>query len=372
MLGGLVGRLRDDQAPSGARSTRCPSSRRSASGIEPVLGTEAGDLRKLVAATATTVEALGADTTALQGLVTGARQTLGATNARRAELGELLEVSPPSLDETLVTMRRLRTTLDHLDPLVDDLRPGARALAPAAERRAARRWPRPSGLLRELRPLLHRRRARRSTTCGATADAGVPVMDGLRADRRPAQRRDAAVPARARRRDRTTRNYEAIGPFFSVLNMAAAEYDAIGHRLHLSTPAGSNSVIIAARRSSSRARATRRRRRGAERIGCRRMAHGARARLVRPGGSEVSRARTVPAGWTASASGSRSAARRGRSRCCSSSWSARSWPRVGDPRQHRPHDAVDGQLQGARSRSTTRRASCPRSRPCGSPASRSA
>ena len=236
-------------------------------GVEPVLGAQSGDLRRMVAATATTVEALGADTARLQRLVTGARRTLGATTARRAQLGAFLEQSPPSLDETLLTMNRLRTTLDHLDPLVDNLRPGARELASAAN--AARpALAEAHGLLRELRPVLTDLRPT-FDDLRATADAGVPIIDGLK----PTVDRlnDDVLPFLADRDEESElRNFEAVGPFFSVLNMAAAEYDAIGYRLHLSTPGGSNSVITLAQTQMTRscsARATTKR----QRTGCRRM-----------------------------------------------------------------------------------------------------
>lgn len=236
-------------------------------GIEPALGTEAGDLRRVVAATATTVEALGEDQTALRALVTGARRTLGATAVRREELGQFLELSPSTLDETKVTMERLVTTLDRLDPLVRDLRPGARELAPAsnaakpalAEGDALLRQARP--LLRDLRPTF--------ADLSAAADAGVPFLRDLE----PVVDRlnEKTLPYLAERDEQSElRNYEAIGPFFSVLAMAAAEFDAVGHRLHLSTPGGSNSFITLYQQQivkSCKAKAPNQR----QEIGCRRM-----------------------------------------------------------------------------------------------------
>jgi virulence factor Mce-like protein len=236
-------------------------------GLEPVQGSERADLRKLVDATATTVEALGTDTAALQGLVTGARQTLGATAARRAELGQFLDLSPSTLDETLSTMDRLRTTLDHLDPLVDDLRPGARDLAPSAE--AARpALAEADALLAEARPVLRDLRPALDDL-GAAARAGVPVIDGLE----PTVDRlnQTTLPWLTERDEESElRNFEAIGPFFSVLSMAAAEFDAVGHRLHLSTPGASNSVITLFQLQFTRACAAKASNER-ERVGCRRM-----------------------------------------------------------------------------------------------------
>lgn len=237
-------------------------------GTEPVLGTQAGDLRRMVKATATAVEALGADTTELEQLVTGAARTLGATATERQSLGEFLEQSPPSLDETLATMERLRVTLDHLDPLVDRLRPGARRLAPAST--AARpALAEARSLLSELRPLLT---AARPTfdDLRAVADSAVPVIDGLKPT--IGRLNKEILPWLAERDDEAkTRNYEGIGPFFSVLNMAAAEYDAVGYRLHLSTPGSNNSVLTAAQGEFARTCKQKARTQRA-RIGCERMA----------------------------------------------------------------------------------------------------
>lgn len=212
-------------------------------GTKPVLGTRADDVRELVATTAKTVEWLGADTNELQRLVTGARQTLGATATERENLGEFLEQSPPSLEETHATMRRLRVTLGHLDPLVDRLRPGARRLAPAAG--AARpALAEADALLREARPLLTDARPT-FDQLGAMSRSAVPVIQALR----PTVNRlnDRILPWLGERdSDVDMRNFEGIGPFFSVLNMAAAEFDAVGYRLHLSTPGGNNSVLTAA------------------------------------------------------------------------------------------------------------------------------
>jgi len=237
-------------------------------GIRPVLGTQAGDLRGVVKATAKTVEALGADTGQLQRLVTGARQTLAATAAQRQNLGEFLEQSPPSLDETQATMLRLRTTLDHLDPLADRLRPGARKLASAAG--AARpALAEADALLREARPLLTDA-GPTFDDLGATARSAVPVIQ----DFEPTIDRlnDRILPWLGERDDEAKiRNFEGIGPFFSVLNMAAAEYDKVGYRLHLSTPGGNNSVITLAiagiERQCLQGKTTR-----AARIGCARAA----------------------------------------------------------------------------------------------------
>jgi phospholipid/cholesterol/gamma-HCH transport system substrate-binding protein len=168
-----------------------PKLRTVARGLEPLRGRESGDLRRAVAATATTVEALGADIGELQTLVTGARRTFGATRAKREELGEFLERSPATLDSTKVTMRRVRTTLDRLDPLARELRPGVRALRPAVDRiRPA--LVEAEGLLTEIQPSCATR-ARRSGT-SAPQRRRRPDLQGPGADDRPAQLHDDPLP----------------------------------------------------------------------------------------------------------------------------------------------------------------------------------
>lgn len=212
-------------------------------GMEPLRGQTRDDLRRLVAATGETVEALGTDTTALQALVDGANRTLAATTRRREELGELVELSPSTLDETSVTMARLRTTLDRLDPLVAELRPGARGLEPAADA-ANPALDQADALLEESRPLLRDARPTFASLQRAS-DAGVPLLRGLD----PVVRRiDAEVLPFLQTRDDETglRTYEAIGPFFSAAGMSGAEFDDRGHRFRLSAPAGNNSAVALA------------------------------------------------------------------------------------------------------------------------------
>jgi ABC-type transporter Mla subunit MlaD len=209
-------------------------------GLAPYEGTDAGDLSRLVATTATTAKALSANVNALQTLVTGARQTLGATDAQAVPLGQAIELSPGTLDSTEVTMNRLRTTLNHLDPLVTHLLLGASLIASASDA-AQPALDQANSLLREARPLL--RNARPTfANLRAASTAGVPILNGLEPT---FDRLNTDILPWLGRRDSDTRllNYEAIGPTFSVLDEAAGGYDSEGYRLYLSTLAASNSVI---------------------------------------------------------------------------------------------------------------------------------
>lgn len=237
----LLRGLRDGLAdPPGVRRTidvLSPTLRTVDEGLTPLRGREADDLRRLVGATARTVRGID-DAAALQGLVGGANRTLGATASRRREIGEFIELSPPSLDETFATMRRLRATLDHLDPLAAELRPGARALAPAA-RATTPAVVQLRAALRESRPLL--RAARPTFTALRRMSArGIPLMRGLTPTL--ARLDDELLPWLRERDDSTRlRNYESIGPFWSALAMAAGEYDDEGYRIRFTVPTGSNS-----------------------------------------------------------------------------------------------------------------------------------
>lgn len=237
-------------------------------GMEPLRGQTRDDLRRLVESTGETVDALGADTASLQALVTGANRTLAATQRRRAELGELIELSPSTLDETSVTMTRLRTTLDHLDPLVAELRPGVRELAPAANA-ANPALDQADALLDELRPVLRDARPAFASLERAS-DAGVPLLRGLD----PVVRRvDAEVlPFLAMRDDENKlRTFEAIGPAFSAAAMAGAEFDDNGHRFRLTVPAANNSAV--ALKESNFATSCRQSVSGARADGCAPLAH---------------------------------------------------------------------------------------------------
>jgi virulence factor Mce-like protein len=211
-----------------------------AAGLKPYGGTNPGDLSRLVTNTGQTAQALGANVTALQTLVTSANQTLGAIDNQRIALGQMLELSPGTLDSTQVTMNRIRTTLDHLDPLVTHLEPGAkliastsRALQPALDQTRL--------VLNQAQPLLHNARPTFANLRLASL-AGAPVLNNLRPT---IDRLNASILPWLSQRDPDTRmiNYESIGPTFSVLDKAAAEYDTAGYRLHLSTLLGSASVL---------------------------------------------------------------------------------------------------------------------------------
>jgi virulence factor Mce-like protein len=208
---------------------------------EAVRGSETGDLRRMVSASAATLAGLAREEGALRAFVAGAERTLGATAGRREQLGELVQRAPAALSSTAATSRRLLTTLDRLDLLVTELRPGARELAPAA-RALQPGLEQAEALLRESRPLL---RGARPTlrNLADMSNAGVPLI----AELRPTLRRtkDAVLPI-LRERDPETRLrlYEAIGPMFAVAGGWGTTFDSGGHLLNFSASTAADSVVV--------------------------------------------------------------------------------------------------------------------------------
>jgi ABC-type transporter Mla subunit MlaD len=239
VLKGLSATFADPRGIGRSIDALSPNLRNIERGLAPLRGQRRDDLRRLVVATSRTVAGLD-DPDGLRALTSGANRTLAVTAARRAELGRLLELSPPSLASTFTTMRRLRTTLGHLDPLAARLRPGVRALEPAA-RATTPALAQTEALLAEARPLLKDAKPTFASLAGA-GRAGVPLMNELD----PTLRRlDGELIPYLHERDPETRlrNLEAIGPFWASLAMAASEYDAEGHRIRFTVPPGVNSLI---------------------------------------------------------------------------------------------------------------------------------
>ena len=209
-------------------------------GLAPYQGVDPGDLSKLVASTAHTVTKLGASTTNLQNLVDGAASTLNAVDEQRTALAQTIELGPGTLDDTKVTTARTDVTLKKLNPLVKDLEPGATMIA-ATSRAARPALNKLSAVLNNAQPVLNSARPTFANLRSAASTA-VPVLQQLQA---PLDRLNSNIlPWLAQRSsDTNLLNYEAIGPTFSVLDNADAEYDSSGFRLHLTTLLGTASVI---------------------------------------------------------------------------------------------------------------------------------
>jgi phospholipid/cholesterol/gamma-HCH transport system substrate-binding protein len=238
-LAGFRDGLADPPAAARTIGTLGPSLDVIGRSTDALRGQQRGDLPRLVAATAQTVDALSRSRGALERLVAGGARTLTATD--RPSLGETVALTPPALDATLATMPRIDSLLDRLDPLVEDLRPGARALAPAT--RALRpALDETAGLLYDARPILGDL-SPAVRDLAAAARQGVPLLNAL--DPTVKRLNGELLPWLRETDDGTKlRNYEAIGPLFAVLDSAAADYDANGWFFHFPiTPTGDTVLL---------------------------------------------------------------------------------------------------------------------------------
>jgi len=198
-------------------------------GLTPVLGTESGDLRGLVAATGKTTAALGADTGALRNLVTQAAATTRATAAHRAALGASFEQLPASLDDTDRTAQRLDTTLNILTPLARQLRPGVRALGPTL-RTLQPTFVHVAAILRDAKPLAVRL-GPVLDGLNSVAVSGTPVVAGLKPTL--ARLNSELFPFFKRRDpDSGRRTIDMIGPSLASVASAGSEFDQSGNTLH--------------------------------------------------------------------------------------------------------------------------------------------
>lgn len=213
-------------SPDGYRRTvraLRPAMRSLGPGLRALRGTQPGDLPRMIRATSRTVGAVARDEVALGELINSGRVALGVTAARQADLRGLLSAAPGALAETRRTMVRLRSTLDVLDPLARDLRPGVRKLEGSA-RDAQTVLTAATPLLKDARPTLRALQpavqdlTKLTTSGNAFIDALDPTLDRLIYPILPwARQRDI---------ESERKNYEVIGPALS----SAAGVTALGDR----------------------------------------------------------------------------------------------------------------------------------------------
>ena len=133
-----------------------------------------GALTRFLLNSSPAVTAIAEKRNDLADLVTNTNNTASAIGSENVALARALGLLPTTLRRANTTFVNLRATLDDLDVLVAASKPATKNLAP---------------FLRQLRPLLQRRRAG-VTTCARYQHA--------RPEQRPG-RRDAQVPALAER-----------------------------------------------------------------------------------------------------------------------------------------------------------------------------
>ncbi len=237
------------QPPRAAAKELAPTMDAVERGLRPLRGTSPGDLSRLVRRTGAVAAALGRSEEELAGMLDHGVTALGVTAARRADIGDLLRVSPGALVRTRRTLRRLDASLDTLDPLVRELAPAAGRVAPTV------RTVRPA--LRALRVTLER--------LAPTFDELGDALDGLRNTERSAsplvdtltptlrRMRDRLLPGLERVDDQTgLRLYQAIGPWFAAATSSVGEYDSGGHMVRFQVNGGAGTLRDLVRTAAGR------------------------------------------------------------------------------------------------------------------------
>lgn len=203
-----------------------PAMRQVGPGLDALRGTESGDLTRVVRNSSRLMGALARNEVELGQVIANGNAAIGVTAARRADLGQILSQGPETLRSTRATMVRLRTTLGELDPIADDLRPGARklddaavALRPALDELTPL-LDRANPLLRSLRPAVSR--------LGTAARAGVPLMERL--DPTIDRLNKSLLPALSKENPETDlKVYEMVGPTIAAVQSSAQQFDSRGH-----------------------------------------------------------------------------------------------------------------------------------------------
>jgi len=224
----------------GAIDTLSPTLRTVNQGFTPLLGSEPGDLARLVTNTAHTVDGLGRDPSALRELVAGAAQTLQVTADKRNQLAALFDQLPGALASLRITSGRIDRTLRYLDPLVVRLQPGARELGPATQA-AIPAFDQGAHLLAEAEPLL-RELPGGLRSLGSASSSGVRLIGGLT----PTLNRlhSDTLPWLAQPDpDTGIATVNMIGPTAAATDSAASEFDGISNWLHFAPEGDERSAL---------------------------------------------------------------------------------------------------------------------------------
>ncbi len=218
-----------------------PASQTIGQASQALQGVDANDLPAVVRSTASVLNAVSANTTALRQLVDDGDQTLSVTAAHGTELGEAMQLSPAALDATRRASGELNTMLNSLDPLVAKLEPGARELGPATTVLA----PMLRGtdkLLTDSRRLIDEAPSTLAEV-GDTGGQGTPLINGLT----PTVERTNSqlVPMlNAYDPDSRLRLYETIGPAASSLADSLATFDANNNIYNFNLEMSAGSLIL--------------------------------------------------------------------------------------------------------------------------------
>lgn len=239
MLRELPQALANPMQPGRLLSTLAKVAPTATVGLAAVRGTNAGDLRALVANTASTVAGLDTSNQAIHGVVQGAAATFQTTAAHQLDIRKTIVRAAAVMPNATTTLAQLQTTLGLADPLIAKLNGPAVDVAPTA------RTLRPvlvgaSSLLHNAVPLLHALRPA-ATSLDVVARQATPLLqqltptfDGLA---------NLVLP-RLATVDPGTKHpaYEMIGPAILDLGAAADQFDSESHVLVFPVSADANPI----------------------------------------------------------------------------------------------------------------------------------
>ncbi|MDQ6914430.1 MAG: MlaD family protein [Actinomycetota bacterium] len=98
--------------------------------LTQILDQEAAPLQRLIRDTGGVFQALTQDEGALRGLIVNSEQVFSATASQNESLAQVFQIFPTFLDESKLTLARLRRFAVATDPLIKDLKPVAHDLKP--------------------------------------------------------------------------------------------------------------------------------------------------------------------------------------------------------------------------------------------------
>jgi phospholipid/cholesterol/gamma-HCH transport system substrate-binding protein len=229
--------------PAAVRQTlhaTAPAMRNLAAGLPGMRGTLPGqDLPALVTSTGRWMGAAARDEVALGGLIDNGAVALGVTAAQQLALGSTFDAAPDALAQTQATMARLKTTIAILNPIAQQLEPGALKLDRAA-RLARTAVSVATPLLRDLKPTLAAIRPSVNALARASR-AGVPVIASLTPTLARVQ--NSFLPFLNQTDPETKlKNYEAVGPAVAGVSSAIALGDQYGTLAGFEAGFGENAV----------------------------------------------------------------------------------------------------------------------------------
>ncbi|MCW2997842.1 MAG: Mammalian cell entry related protein [Solirubrobacterales bacterium] len=134
---GAAAGLKDERAPLAAAIDQTPAGLNAVADLFHELGADPGRLDVLVHSGSRTARAIAGRDAAFRDLLSSASSTFDELATRQIPLRRTLDHLPVTLQTTRATLARVDRSIDGLQPLIADLKPGARALkdtAPSAAR----------------------------------------------------------------------------------------------------------------------------------------------------------------------------------------------------------------------------------------------